>query len=304
MENQILSDSQEKWILSKLGKDTGWEKILLLKKYQEKWNLHTIQLAQSISHNNLVFYVVSENYGKALLKILLNHGFDKEISALRLFQGRTFVSLYEDSLTDNVYLMEEITPGATLFEETTREERIHIFSNIFRGLHPDVPMNPAFPSYFDWFKSGEIGTRNRRDCVLFRPYLEQAEKMILHIKEMYSREFLLHGDLHHENILKSNAGDYKVIDPKGVVGSPVFDISRFILDEFRDDLSSAPKRDVVDFVKAIGFSVGIPWDILLQSLFIETVIWLFREELSQGADLQECEGLIENMKIAKELSEK
>lgn len=75
----------------------------------------------------------------------------------------------------------------------------------------------------------------------------------------------------------------------------------FILDEFRDDLTSEPKSAVIDFVKSVGNGVKIPCDTLLQCLFVETVIWLFREELSQGASLQECEGLIANMKIANEL---
>ena len=37
---------------------------------------------------------------------------------------------------------------------------------------------------------------------------------------------------------------------------------------------------------------------LLRCLFIETVIWLFREELAEGKCLEECRQLIENMKAA------
>lgn len=302
MKTIIPSDMQEKWLIAKLGEDNGRKKLRLLQTYQEKWELHKMELVQSISHNNLIFYAVSEKYEDVIFKILLNNGFDKEISALKLFQGSKFVSLYEYSLTDKVYLMEKITPGVTLFEETTRDERIKIFSNTFKGLHPNAPVNRAFPSYFDWFKSGEIGTRTRRDCDIFRPYLEKAEKTILHINENYPHRFLLHGDLHHENILKNDAGEYKVIDPKGVVGDPVFDLSRFILAEFRDDLTLTSKKEIIDFVRAVGDGVKIPSAALLQCLFVETVIWLFREELSQGTSLQECESLIANMKIANELS--
>ena len=103
---------------------------------------------------------------------------------------------------------------------------------------------------------------------MFRSYLEKAEKTILHINENYPRRLLLHGDLHHENILKNGAGEYKVIDPKGVVGNSVFDLSRFILDEFRDDLTSEPKSAVIDFVKSVGNGVKIPCDTLLQCLFV------------------------------------
>ena len=108
MKDKILSDLQEKWLIAKLGGDNSRKKLRLLHTYQEVWELHKIELAQSISHNNLIFYAVSEKYGDVIFKILLNNGFDKEISAIRSFQGSKFVSLYEYSLTDEVYLMEKI----------------------------------------------------------------------------------------------------------------------------------------------------------------------------------------------------
>ena len=301
MDRKILSADQENWLISKLGEDRGREKLHLLETYQKKWHLHGIAPAQTISHNNLIFYAVSEKYGKVMLKILLNDGFDQDIPALRAFQGSKFVSLYEYSLADGICLIEQIIPGKTLFEETSRNERIKIFSGIFKGLHPTVSKEHQFPFYYDWFKFGKDGAKGRKDCEPFRPYLEKAEKIILSISGEYPQTFLLHGDLHHENILKTAAGTYKVIDPKGVVGNPVFDLSRFIMDEFSDDLTSEPKAYIVEFVQTLGAVMGVPEAVLFRCLFAETVIWLFREELSQGANLQDCAGLAANMKIANEL---
>lgn len=92
-----------------------------------------------------------------------------------------------------------------------------------------------------------------------------------------------------------------MIDPKGVIGDPVFDLSRFISDEFKDDLRSEPKEAVLDFVRELGCAVNIPCEILLGCLYAETVIWLFREQLAAGESMEECAGLIENMKTADEL---
>ena len=58
----------------------------------------------------------------------------------------------------------------------------------------------------------------------------------------------------------------------------------------------------LDFVKKLGESVGIPCETLLRCLYIETVIWLFREELANGESLEECEQLITNMKTAYEFT--
>lgn len=91
-----------------LGEEDYREKLRLLQVYAEKWELSEIEFQPGLSGNNLIFYAVSRQYGRVIFKILLNNGFDKEIFALRLFQGRNFCSLYEYSLEDMVYLMERI----------------------------------------------------------------------------------------------------------------------------------------------------------------------------------------------------
>ena len=63
-------------------------------------------------------------------------------------------------------------------------------------------------------------------------------------------------------------------------------------------VSTSQEVTMEEMIKKLGDSVGIPCEILLQCLYIETVIWLFREELAQGESLEECEQLITNMKVA------
>lgn len=297
----MLSDTQVQPLIKRLGEKGYRERIGMLQKYGGKWELSDVEFQPSLSGNNLIFFAISKKYGKVIFKILLNHGFDKEISALRLFQGRNFCKLYEYSLEDKVFIMEHIIPANTLYEGTTREERIAVVADIFKQLHKRRLPDVVFPTYSEWLTYGKNGTKNRKDCEHLRPYLEKAEHMIGDISKTYARKLLLHGDLHHENILKNETGGYTVIDPKGVIGDPVFDLSRFILDEFRDDLTAEPREEIVAFVRSLGNRVEIPYKVLLQCLYVETVIWLFREELAKGESLEECDFLIANMKVAYEL---
>ena len=288
--------------LKKLGAERYNERIRVVEKYRKSWELSEIEFQKSLSTNSLVFYAVSKQYGRVILKALINNGFDKEILACKLFQGENFCKIYEYSLEDQVYIMERIMPADTLYESAPRNDRIKIVGRIFKGLHKtDIP-DSVFPTYSEWFEAGKEGTKNRKDCEELYQYLYSAERMLADINQKYSRNLLLHGDLHHENILKNENGSYTVIDPKGVIGDPVFDLSRFILDEFRDDLTSEPKDVIIDFVQKLGDSVGIPCEILLRCLYIETVIWLFREELANGESLEECQQLITNMKVACEFA--
>ncbi len=288
--------------LKKLGAERYNERIRVVEKYRKPWELSEIEFQKSLSTNSLIFYAVSKQYGRVILKALINSGFDKEILACKLFQGENFCKIYEYSLEDQVYIMERIMPADTLYESAPRNDRIKIVGRVFKGLHKtDIP-DSAFPTYSEWFEAGKEGTKNRKDCEDLYQYLYSAERMLADINQKYSRNLLLHGDLHHENILKNENGSYTVIDPKGVIGAPVFDLSRFILDEFRDDLTSEPKDVIIDFVQKLGDSVGIPCEILLRCLYIETVIWLFREELANGESLEECQQLITNMKVACEFA--
>ena len=288
--------------LKKLGAKRYNERIRVVEKYRKPWELSEIEFQKSLSTNSLIFYAVSKQYGRVILKALINSGFDKEILACKLFQGENFCKIYEYSLEDQVYIMERIMPADTLYESAPRNDRIKIVGRVFKGLHKtDIP-DSAFPTYSEWFEAGKEGTKNRKDCEDLYQYLYSAERMLADINQKYSRNLLLHGDLHHENILKNENGSYTVIDPKGVIGDPVFDLSRFILDEFRDDLTSEPKDVIIDFVQKLGDSVGIPCEILLRCLYIETVIWLFREELANGESLEECQQLITNMKVAREFA--
>jgi len=300
----LLTDIQAERFIKRLGAKSFNERIHMVEKYKKQWELSEIAFQSELSNNNLIFYAVSKQYGKVILKILINiNGFDDEILALKWFQGENFCKLYEYSFEDNVYIMERIVPAHTLYESAPRSERIQIAGKLFKGLHKSDLPDRTFPTYNEWFEAGKEGIKNRKDCEELCQYLDHAERMLTDICKKYSRNRLLHGDLHHENILKNENGGYTVTDPKGVIGDPVFDLSRFILDEFRDDLTTEPKDAIIDFVQKLGDSAGIPCEILLRCLFIETVIWLFREELANGESLEECQQLITNMKVAYELTQ-
>ena len=301
----MLPDIIAERFINRLGTEFFHERIRIIEKYKEQWKLSEIEFKPEFSFNSMIFYAISKRYGKVIFKILINSEFNedyKEMLALKSFQGKNFCKLYEYSFDDKVYLMERIEPALTLYEGAPRSERVKIVGEIYKNLHNSDLPDRTFPTYTEWFKAGKEGTKNREDCKDLYPYLESAEQMLTDICKKYTRNLLLHGDLHHENILKNGNGGYTVIDPKGVIGDPVFDLSRFILDEFRDNLTSEPKDVVIDFVQKLSDGVGIPCEILLRCLFIETVIWLFREELSNGESLENCRQLINNMKIAYEFA--
>jgi len=52
---------------------------------------------------------------------------------------------------------------------------------------------------------------------------------------------LLHGDLHHFNLLQARSGDWWMIDPHGVVGHPLYEVGAFLRNPM-PNLARHPKR--------------------------------------------------------------
>ena len=65
---------------------------------------------------------------------------------------------------------------------------------------------------------------------------------------------------------------YKLIDPKGVIGDPVFDISRFVLNEFEEEINSELYVKINHIICELERILKISNNILKQCLYIETIM--------------------------------
>ena len=89
-----------------------------------------------------------------------------------------------------------------------------------------------------------------------RPSLvDKAEALFSELLDSMREPVLLHGDLHHDNILSAEREPWLAIDPKGVVGEPEYEVGGFL----RSHLLFQPKpeevltRRVDQFVDGLGF---------------------------------------------------
>ena len=84
-----------------------------------------------------------------------------------------------------------------------------------------------------------------------------AESICRSLCDKYPNQLLLHGDLHHDNILLDTNKRYRIIDPKGVAGDSIFDIPRFILNEF-DDLDDNFTKKFAHITRTLSAKFNIP----------------------------------------------
>lgn len=76
-------------------------------------------------------------------------------------------------------------------------------------------------------------------------YLQKAHNLKNHLLSTSSKEVLLHGDLHHDNIL-SHKNSWIAIDPKGIIGDPAYEIAAFIRNPIPDLLMMSDPKDIIE----------------------------------------------------------
>ena len=151
--------------------------------------------------------------------------FTQEAEALRLYDGHGMVRLLDYDVNDKVLLLERLEPGTPLSElEDDEEATFHAATVMWQLWRPVPPVHP-FPSVIDW---GRGFTRLRRyykdgNGPFPAALLQEAESLFAEMSASMTDFVLLHGDLHHENILAAERAPWLAIDPKGVIGEPAYE---------------------------------------------------------------------------------
>lgn len=78
-----------------------------------------------------------------------------------------------------------------------------------------VPLERHFRSLF------ELASRDTEHREMARWAAAQARDLL----DQQTRQIPLHGDLHHDNVLKGADGLWRVIDPHGLIGDPAYEVA-------------------------------------------------------------------------------
>lgn len=286
-------------IRNRFGK-AFYEKVLRdMETYADKWALTDFRLIPSYSAN-LVLRCQAESFGSAVLKISnLSFGeINTELNTLYEYSGRRFCKVFGADIENGVLLEEGVQPGTPLRDESSLEKRLSVFCSLYKGLHIPPANAEIYPTYAGWVGRITDYMSTRQDCKELYAYMKQANNICSSVSALYSQKLLLHGDFHHDNMLLGHDGEYIIIDPKGVIGDPVFDVPRFILNEFGDEITAELYKKINDIIDILEQKLAIPNDILKQCLFVETAMgacW----SVEDGATPEEYPGLLRNVAFAE-----
>lgn len=194
--------------------------------------------------NNMTFnYVASgyQNENPIILKIGMNSkALAKEASCLKAFAKHAVAKVIAHD--DNMIIMQRAVPGGTLkshFPDNDIEATKILCKNIKEIHKASIPENHNFFSLSELF--------NPLDQKLDIPdeILNKAKHLREDLLKSTTKEVLLHGDLHHDNILK-NGDNWLVIDPKGFIGDPAFEPAAYLCNPIPELLQENHPREIIE----------------------------------------------------------
>ena len=225
---------------------------------EQRWGL-TIGLPFDLSYNYVAPAVRSDGT-PVVVKACLPNGETEQVEALRLFDGHGTVRLLEYDQGDEVMLLERLQPGTLLSTVKDDEKATSIAASVMRQMWRPPPQAHAFPAVSDWGK-GLMRLRQHYGggCGPFPPaLLEEAERLFAELNASMADPVLLHGDLHHENILAAEREPWLAIDPKGLVGEPAYETGALLRNQlsvvFQDPL---PVRVMARRVEQLAGELGL-----------------------------------------------
>ena len=193
----------------------------LTKKTAHSWNLSNLKPLDNLSYN----YVLEgkQEDQPIILKISLDFdSINREAKALSIFQDFGAVKLLRHE--PGMLLLEKVIDGMPL-KSCKVTNKTEIFCDLAKTLfQAEAPKDKCFPHIN---KQLEIIDQK---WDIPSEYLNLARKLKSKLLERPAQKtLLLHGDLHHLNILRSGKS-WKIIDPKGVIGQPINEVWKFVND--------------------------------------------------------------------------
>ena len=221
-------------IMNELHGEAGlaWMKRLpdLLSACARRWSLSLLSPFPNLTYNYVIPALRADG-----LPVVLKVGFPHpelltEIAALRFYAGRGSVQLLDADEEWGVLLLERLLPGISLLHLDDDEAATSIAAQVMRNLWQPAPAQHVFPTVAEWVDGMQL-LRPRFDGTTgpLPTYLvEQAETLFAELLPSMAAPVVLHGDLHHDNILSANRQSWLALDPKGIVGEAAYEVGALL----------------------------------------------------------------------------
>ena len=196
----------------------------------ERWSLVVAEPFEPLSYNWVAPATSSDGAALVLKVGFPCREFRNEIEALRVYDGRGIARLLESDHAPGAMLIERLRPGLMLGSVEDETQAATIAADVMLALWQPAPPDHTLPTVADWGK----GFERLRAAFSEGPgpfpgdLLAEAEETFASLLATSAAPVVLHGDLHHYNILSAEREPWLAIDPKGVAGEPAYEVGAFL----------------------------------------------------------------------------
>ena len=174
-----------------------------------------------------------------VLKVAASAGNERRAGEmLRAFGGRGVARVLEHDA--GAVLVERLMPGTALADaHIDDDEATRIITDVIRRMSPDPAPSTAttvesWGRSFEWHDAGATSA-------IPRALVEAARSTYAQMCASQQNIRLLHGDVHHRNVLLDAERGWVAIDPKGVVGELAYEVGAALRNPCeRPELFAAP----------------------------------------------------------------
>lgn len=199
----------------------------IISKIANKWHLTKLSPVANLSMNYVATGLM--RHQEVIVKLSLDKAsINREYNALNALSSYAAVKVL--AYQPGALLLEKLSPSTSLktYLPSRREEAIEIACQTTKRLHKaPLPKNIDLPTIEERFSLLD------KEWLISQDYLILARKFRDEIFAKNHIRKILHGDLHHDNIIQ-DGNFWKVIDPHGVIGFPINEVWAFVYDMDKD----------------------------------------------------------------------
>ena len=253
----------------------------LVATWARRWSLDILPPFQDLSYNYVAPAI--QNGTPVVLKACVpNPELSWEIQALQVFAGNKMVRLLDADAEQGALLLERLVPGTPLTEVDDDEKETQIAAQVMRELWRPVPPDHTFATVAGW----AAGLQRLRSHFSggSGPFPEAmvaaAEGLFEEFVDRSPNPVLIHGDMHHQNILRSEREPWLAIDPKGVVGDPLYDVATFVSSLPRTLTPAQTKKRLARRVDQLAGALGFDRKLIIGWALAQSVLsgwWSFED---------------------------
>lgn len=246
-----------------------------IQRYAHQWSV-TVERTFETESSGIAFGIRDQK--AVVLKVIKRPGDEwRSGEILEAFDGHGVVRVHEH--TPGAVLMERLRPGNSLVEMALNGrdvEATDILADVVQRMAAPAssmsqPELPACPTVQDWAK-GFGRYLARGDQQVPEVLVEAGRDTYLNLCGSQREPRLLHGDLHHYNVLFDSDRGWLAIDPKGLIGEVEYEIGAVLRNPYETPERFISRPTIERRLKQFTSKLTLNYERTLQWAFAQAVL--------------------------------